>query len=88
MDSLCQQWSPLKVSVLHLPSPCLPKSLVLPLFPSEIAETIRCADYYNTFGGNALACAVSSAALDVSWMWTTVVEYYMYAILQQKQQWP
>ena len=33
----------------------------------EIADTIKQVDYYyNTFGGNALACAVASAALDVS----------------------
>lgn len=31
----------------------------------EIADTLSQASYFNTFGGNPMACAVGSAVLDV-----------------------
>ena len=37
----------------------------------EIAATMGQALHFNTFGGNPVACAVGSAVLDVSFIFTT-----------------
>ncbi len=33
----------------------------------EIAKSLSGATYFNTYGGNPLACTVGSAVLNVSW---------------------
>ena len=76
-------------SLPHPPHTVLSFLPTSPSLPSEIAETIKSINYFNTYGGNALACAVSSAALDVSRMCTNLyIHTYVVAILvcfKQKQ---